>query len=59
MQKKQLLIFLVLISSCSHPTIVKQQTIGGSDDDILRSVCVTKDGGFAVCGWSYSDSSGR
>jgi hypothetical protein len=58
MQRKQLLIFLVLISSCSHPTIVMQQTIGGSDDDILRSICVTKDGDFVACGWSYSDSSG-
>jgi hypothetical protein len=52
------LFLFAAILSCTHPTIVKQQTIGGNEHDILRSMCITKDGGFAICGWSYSDSSG-
>ena len=47
-----------MLTSCSSPTIVRQKTIGGNENDILRSMCVTKDGGFIVAGWSYSDSSG-
>lgn len=35
-----------------------QQTIGGSGDDVLQSVCQTKDGGFILGGSSSSEKSG-
>jgi hypothetical protein len=54
-----LLLCFVAFISCSHPTIVKQQTIGGDEEDMVQSMCATKDGGFIIGGWSYSDSSGE
>lgn len=54
-----IVLLLTACVACSHPTIVKQQTIGGNDEDVLHGMCATKDGGFIVCGYSYSDSSGE
>lgn len=61
MFKKSAIILLCLVAfiSCSHPTIVKQQTIGGDEEDEMQSMCKTKDGGLIIGGWSYSDSSGE
>lgn len=35
-----------------------QETIGGSSDDILESICQTADGGYILGGWSNSNVSG-
>lgn len=40
------------------PEIELQNTIGGSEDDMLYSIQPTNDGGFIIGGYSYSGSSG-
>jgi len=61
MYRTRLGVILCFISiiSCSSPTIEKQKTIGGNERDELRSFCSTKDGGFILGGWSYSQKSGE
>ncbi len=61
MHKNRLIAILpfVLIISCSSPTIVSQKTIGGDEREELQSFCLTKDGGFIIGGWSYSQKSGE
>lgn len=49
----------VLFVSCSAPVIEKQITIGGDDEDVVQSMCASKDGGFAVGGYSSSQNSGN
>ena len=38
----------------TNGNLIWQKTLGGSGDDIARSVRETKDGGFIVAGWSNS-----
>ena len=54
-----LFLYVLLLISCSSPTIVKQKTIGGDEREELQSSCLTKDGGFIIGGWSYSQKSGE
>lgn len=42
----------------SSGNIIWQNTIGGNLDDKLRSIKLTAEGGFILCGYSYSDVSG-
>lgn len=42
----------------SSGSIQWQQTIGGNLDDKLRSIKQNMDGGYILCGYSYSDASG-
>ncbi len=53
------LVTVIAAISCHSPTIVGQKTLGGDNEDILTSICVTKDGGYIIAGWSYTDSSGE
>ena len=53
------ILWLVLLISCSSPTIEKQKTIGGDEREELQSFCSTKDGGFIIGGFSYSQKSGE
>jgi len=45
---------ILLLFCCRSPKIEKQLTIGGNDKDEIRSMCLTKDGGFIVGGTSFS-----
>ncbi|MEM6346602.1 MAG: caspase family protein [Bacteroidota bacterium] len=42
-----------------HGELMWTRTFGGSDADEARSIIQTKDGGFAVAGFSYSNSKGK
>src|SRR5437868_6529997 len=51
----------VLVFGCfsqAPPGIEWQNTIGGSQNDLLYSIAATPDGGCIAGGYSYSDSSG-
>src|SRR5450755_4495123 len=50
---------LVLLISCTSPTIETQKTIGGDEREEIPSSCLTKDGGFIIGGSSYSQKSGE
>jgi hypothetical protein len=47
-----------IVKTDSLGNIQWQNTIGGSDNDILRTIKQTTDGGFILGGWSGSDISG-
>jgi hypothetical protein len=53
------ILYVVLLISCSSPTIVNQKTIGGDEREELESSCLTKDGGFISGGFSFSQKSGE
>src|SRR5262245_40950420 len=58
---QKILCFLCFVPSflfAQAPVIQWQNTIGGRDDDALYAIDVTSDGGYIVCGYSYSDASG-
>ncbi|MFK7922954.1 MAG: hypothetical protein AB8H47_13405, partial [Bacteroidia bacterium] len=42
-----------------HGELMWTKTFGGNDADEARSIIQTKDGGFAVAGFSYSNSKGK
>lgn len=42
-----------------HGELMWSRTYGGKDADEARSIIQTKDGGFAVAGFSYSNSKGK
>jgi len=47
------------IASFAQPIIKAQRTIGGSLNDALWSICLTKDGGLIAGGNSFSNTSGE
>ena len=63
MKKKILLIIAFLVSSnftiAQAPDIEWQNTIGGFDSDDFRSIQQTIDGGYILCGSSWSGISGE
>src|SRR5438132_11154862 len=55
-----LLVTIILYTNAFAQPIVKtQKTIGGSSFDYLTSICLTKDGGLIVAGYSDSKISGE
>ncbi len=50
---------IVYTASFAQPVIQSQKTIGGSADDKLWSICLTRDGGLIAGGISYSNISGE
>ncbi|MFI5170970.1 MAG: T9SS type A sorting domain-containing protein [Chitinophagales bacterium] len=61
---KNVIIFLLVTAQAQcllfsqAPLIEWQNTIGGAEDDELRCIEQTDDGGFILAGYSYSDISG-
>src|SRR5690242_6750926 len=52
------IVCFVQLTAFTQPTIKNQKTLGGSSDDVLNSMYVTKDGGLIVGGEGDSNISG-
>jgi len=62
-QKLQIILIALLVLVVQNvfsqaPEIEWQNTIGGNADDYLTTLIQTTDGGYLICGYSFSKNTG-